>query len=89
MYYYRLVSIFDLLFVLRRISWVHKFLDKPLSGLDVLIEYLTLSLNFMREADRVHSETMDAYAMHAPAAGNNGLGSKCHLFEPSPIGPWG
>lgn len=35
-----------------RIDWVHKFLDPPLNGLDVLIEYLESTLNFMRESER-------------------------------------
>lgn len=35
-----------------RIEWVHKFLDPPLNGLDVLVEYLQSTLNFMKESER-------------------------------------
>lgn len=35
-----------------RIDWVHKFLDTPLNGLDVLIMYLENSLNLMREYEQ-------------------------------------
>ena len=38
-----------------RIDWVHKFLDPPLNGLDILIEYLKNSLNIMRENDRFNA----------------------------------
>lgn len=42
-----------------RIDWVHKFLDPPLNGLDVLIEYLQSTLNFMRECERFNLETLN------------------------------
>lgn len=32
-----------------RLRWVHKFLDDPLNGLEVLIEYLHNSLNLMKD----------------------------------------
>lgn len=35
-----------------RIDWVHKFLDTPFNGLDVLIMYLENSLNLMREYEQ-------------------------------------
>jgi hypothetical protein len=35
-----------------RIEWVHKFLDPPLNGLDVLIDYLKTTINFLKENDR-------------------------------------
>lgn len=41
-----------------RIDWVHKFLDPPLNGLDVLIEYLESTLNFMRECERFNMDTL-------------------------------
>jgi hypothetical protein len=31
---------------------VHKFLDPPLNGLDVLVEYLQSTLNFMKESEK-------------------------------------
>lgn len=41
-----------------RIDWVHKFLDPPLNGLDVLIEYLQSTLNFMRECERFNLDSL-------------------------------
>lgn len=41
---------------------MHKFLDPPLNGLDILIEYLKGSLNMMRENDRFNYEfNFDSY----------------------------
>ena len=34
------------------ISWVHKYLDAPLNGLDILIMYLENSLSLMREYEQ-------------------------------------
>ena len=42
-----------------RIDWVHKFLDPPLNGLDMLIEYLKSSLTIMRENDK-YNNLLDA-----------------------------
>ncbi len=39
-----------------RIEWVHKFLDPPFNGLDVLIEYLKTTINFIKETDRFNSD---------------------------------
>ncbi len=36
-------------------SWVHKFLDPPLNGLDVLIAYLENSLSLMRDYEQFDS----------------------------------
>ena len=48
-----------------RIDWVHKFLDPPLNGLDILIEYLKNSLNIMRENDRyANLDQNDTYGQH-------------------------
>ena len=34
------------------ISWVHKYMDAPLNGLDILILYLENSLSLMREYEQ-------------------------------------
>lgn len=38
------------------ISWVHKYLDTPLNGLDILIMYLENSLNLMRDYEQYDAE---------------------------------
>jgi formic-like protein len=43
-----------------RIDWVHKFLDSPLNGLDVLIGYLENSLNLMREYEQFNLDFIDS-----------------------------
>lgn len=42
------------------ISWVHKYLDAPLNGLDILIMYLENSLNLMRDYEHYDAEIYSA-----------------------------
>jgi hypothetical protein len=59
-----------------RIDWVHKFLDAPLNGLDVLIAYLENSLNLMREYEQFNLDfVIDSY--QSPVI-NAGLNSQSH-----------
>lgn len=44
-------------------SWVHKYLDPPLNGLDVLIMYLENSINLMREYEQFN---LGEYHLNTP-----------------------
>lgn len=60
-----------------RIEWVHKFLDPPLNGLDVLIEYLKTTLNFIKETDRFYIDSIESsingmYNLGSGAGGSGG-----------------
>jgi formic-like protein len=64
-----------------RIDWVHKFLDPPLSGLDVLICYLQNSLNLMRDYER-YCEAFDT--THVPIQ-PTALTTTTNTIQGSPI----
>jgi hypothetical protein len=69
-----------------RIDWVHKFLDPPLNGLDILIEYLKNSLNFMRETDKFFNfdslnETLQLNGMGPNNSGTNGSLNPSSMFN--------
>jgi hypothetical protein len=53
------------------ISWVHKYLDAPLNGLDILILYLENSLSLMREYEQYDGEL---YPSHGNLSRNVSLG---------------
>lgn len=60
-----------------RIDWVHKFLDTPLNGLDVLIQYLENSLNLMREYEQFASlDFIDAHS-------GSSINSTLQFFHPN------